>query len=1467
MSSQAGAWERGKLKLEGGFTMCENVVSKLRLALMYLAAVFHVVKLKLEGGITMCQNVVSKLRLALMYLAAMFQRQGRQLATVCGLAAKVIVIMMFIIGLSGFGNVCCGCQLPPLKVSGKPQVWAGFVGNTNAIIRIDLHECYPLESNCSYDIENNLASATVYRDGQAIGTVTGADDYPFKTVEDTGLTKGQSYTYTAVGNCGVSDATPITVTTGEVRGRIDRDMTWDSSSGDFVLFNGFDDGISVGGWNYEPVTLTIKSGAVVNGTKTYNGISIGVNSKVIVDGATLKGVARIGASYAQGIPPGTRLDITNSTVDNGWIDLVDTFSVKNSVLNNVRIEYVSDFLDQQAFSTNSGSSVSIKLANSKGLMNYIGFSGIRNIYRLSLSLLLTTPASVIDVNDNDNLSAVSVSSKDSTVNIRNNNFVFTGGDVKVSLAGNVAVEGNQGDKTISLTDLQSGSFSSFIRNNTVNNIYLEGASGLTIEQNETEDEGNGYGVWIKKGSGNVVRDNRFYSASRWFGTVPSVGVCIGNEQGIGPGDSTGNQVVNNRIVGFDKGIGICANSNVISGNMVRDSRLPVVLGGVEDSYPVEVSGNSIYDNMFIGQEWGKILCTSCTGVWNMNKTDGPNIVGGKLKGGNYWSVYTEKDNDQDGFIDKPYKLNDYNTDALPLPAPLIVNRTTDEDDADLTDGRCDTDMVTTGDQCTLRAAIQTANARAGSDKIIFDIDQYGVPVISVSKHLPAITGQVIIDASTQESGEVEVNGTSAGDGVNGLQFEISGCEIRGLTVREFSGHGVVSLGVGIRLEDVKVKNNKKHGVYTDGEIVITGDKNEFDFNGEYGLYTAESSVNAQKGVLQAGNNGSYGIYAPKGSVEINFETDKLPSSAKYSMVCDNGLAGIRAEESVSSNFLNVSGNGKKKLAASRDKREDLTDADPYEIIKGYAEGSGIMSGGYIKLNEVKADNNQGDGLHGTYDIKIKGNGNEFNGNRSCGIFSQPGSVDASHAVIQANNNGFYGIWTRGGGININFPITVTYSTELSRVNGNRHGGLRANAKYGDDIGSVHAAYIEVTGNGETVSPNAYTGAGSGIWAYYRVLLKEAKVSSNYSCGVFAESGGVEIQGKGNEFDNNRTAGIWASLGSVNAVVLQARNNLRHGVVAKKGDVIIGSSDGSVSRVSSNKEAGIFAGGGSDGFDDYAGILQGSFLEVVGNAGLGIRTKGALTVNTGKICDNTGGDLFAGGIVTLTDVIRCDGDNDGVSDSVEDLAPNYGDINKDGIPDRLENHVTVVQEVLGGKPQITGFEADGTAVTVSSAHSEYNEDEGGAKYGFNLDTKTSGSRDKREFTAGSTTLVTIWLPEGVKAVGYSAYGPTADNATHHWYGFLYDGTTGAEIQEGKIILHLKDGARGDNDLTANGKIVHEGHHVISGDFTGDGAMGLDDVIAVLRMLAGIEVSITNADLTGDGKTGLEDAVMILQKIAG
>ena len=59
--------------------------------------------------------------------------------------------------------------------------------------------------------------------------------------------------------------------------------------------------------------------------------------------------------------------------------------------------------------------------------------------------------------------------------------------------------------------------------------------------------------------------------------------------------------------------------------------------------------------------------------------------------------------------------------------------------------------------------------------------------------------------------------------------------------------------------------------------------------------------------------------------------------------------------------------------------------------------------------------------------------------------------------------------------------------------------------------------------------------------------------------------------------------------------------------------------------------------------------------------------------------------------------------------------------------------------------------------------------------------------------------------------YWKYGPTPDNATPHWYDFEFDAEsrTGAQIDGNTITLHFVDGARGDDDLTANGQIKDPG----------------------------------------------------------
>ncbi len=79
--------------------------------------------------------------------------------------------------------------------------------------------------------------------------------------------------------------------------------------------------------------------------------------------------------------------------------------------------------------------------------------------------------------------------------------------------------------------------------------------------------------------------------------------------------------------------------------------------------------------------------------------------------------------------------------------------------------------------------------------------------------------------------------------------------------------------------------------------------------------------------------------------------------------------------------------------------------------------------------------------------------------------------------------------------------------------------------------------------------------------------------------------------------------------------------------------------------------------------------------------------------------------------------------------------------------------------------------------------------------------------------GDCVEVTLFLPKNTDVTTYYRYGPTPGNSANHWYEFMYDGKTGAEIfqeaSQARILLHFCDGMRGDDDLIADGRIVDAG----------------------------------------------------------
>lgn len=96
---------------------------------------------------------------------------------------------------------------------------------------------------------------------------------------------------------------------------------------------------------------------------------------------------------------------------------------------------------------------------------------------------------------------------------------------------------------------------------------------------------------------------------------------------------------------------------------------------------------------------------------------------------------------------------------------------------------------------SLREALINANARAGTDPIIFNIPGLGVKVISLLTPLPEITDPVVIGADAQPGYAgaplIELDGASAGSGANGLVITAGRTIVRGLAIGGFQAAGIV----------------------------------------------------------------------------------------------------------------------------------------------------------------------------------------------------------------------------------------------------------------------------------------------------------------------------------------------------------------------------------------------------------------------------------------------------------------------------------------------------------------------------------------------------------------------------------------------------------------------------------------------------------------------------------------------------
>ena len=186
-------------------------------------------------------------------------------------------------------------------------------------------------------------------------------------------------------------------------------------------------------------------------------------------------------------------------------------------------------------------------------------------------------------------------------------------------------------------------------------------------------------------------------------------------------------------------------------------------------------------------------------------------------------------------------------DVTVVPRVIVVTTASDENDGDTTNIL--TLLATPGGSgISLREAIIATNNTANlstPDLIQFNIPGAGPHTINVTSALPTITEAVIIDGWSEPdyagTPVIELNGTSAGAGVDGLRVTAGGTTIRGLVLNRFSGDGIELNGS---------SGNIIQGNYLGTNVAGTADRG----NGLDGLRIDNSADNLIGGLTPAERN-------------------------------------------------------------------------------------------------------------------------------------------------------------------------------------------------------------------------------------------------------------------------------------------------------------------------------------------------------------------------------------------------------------------------------------------------------------------------------------------------------------------------------------------------------------------------------------------------------------------------------------
>jgi hypothetical protein len=776
-----------------------------------------------------------------------------------------------------------------------------------------------------------------------------------------------------------------------------------------------------------------------------------------------------------------------------------------------------------------------------------------------------------------------------------------------------------------------------------------------------------------------------------------------------------------------------------------------------------------------------------------------------------------------------------------LAATFTVTENTDASDAAPGNGVC----ATAGAVCTLRAAIEEANALGGTDTINFSA---GNKVINPTATY-TISSQMTIDGST-----VGVPNTADIDGNDGaynaftLDGNSDGTAIKGLYIHDF---GVAGILIQQNADSITIGGSAA----TDKNYIGLAVGETADGNTGGGISSAGTNVTIQGNVI-SGNTGN-GISIRNGSKDVTIKGNRIGTDSSGTLDRGNTVDGINVSDPSTLIALDGGNGGVEGLVIGSNvlgAGNIIGGNDGHGIkigddVRGVS-GTVTVQGDYIGLNEAGAAvGNTGDGIHvesdaSTANITVGTDGdgtndtneaNVISGNSGDGIEIEEGGT----VNIAGNKVGLTPAGTARG----NTANGITIGTAGAGPDTLRIGSDNGDANEMNTIGNntrgvniLNATIVNVAGNYigfDTVGASIHQNTQYGIY-----------VAASQATTVNIGTGGTTAANR-NYVGNNGGDGIEIASTTAGATV-----KIKNNVVGVAADFTTSAGNaGNGIRVAANATTTI--GTDLDGSNDSAEANvvgansgQGIFVEIgatiVAIAGNIIGLKGAGGVYTTAAANGFHGiHVNSNSVTSLTiggsdnnqrNVIGSNGSNGiDVQDAGNAIAytirNNYIGFGSDGstargntangisiadggaisiIDNVIGNNVTGgVYMTAGTSLTFTGNKVGTTATGIAAA--------GNTCYGLVVAASTMtdvdiGSSSTTNVFAANTTC-SGQTGDGIKISNLAATNTPADIAGNY-IGIGSDGTTTTGMGNGGDGILIQKGAvtiGGDNDL-ANGNLT-------------------------------------------------------------